>query len=242
MAQVNQPANLIDQVIALRKEVAELRKRVGLGNATISGGTFTVQGDGIIQMIDADGNLILYFGPDDRGQQVIRINRDLGLPVMHTYPVSGGNQYWALFDRGGRIVASDDAVSGTGMARPWIPVCFERVRLPTDMPSVTDSSFVTVWEANFNKSHPQIELWTVDGCDGGTTGEGQIVITGPGGAGGVVDSWSTTSAFGRNYRGPYDLPGEPYSGQVRVSVQYRRVSGSGNVYSIAMDATQRQSP
>lgn len=239
MAQVNQPTNLIDQVMALRKEVAELRKRVGIGNATISGGTFTVRQDGAIQMMDAAGNLILYFGPDDAGRQIIRIRRDGGRNVLYTHTIDNGEQYWALTDRAGTIVVSDDTVSGAGLARPWIPVSFERVR-SVDMPKVTSGSFETVWEANFNRSHPYIELYTVDGCDGATTAAAQVVITDPAGNSRVADTWTNGPGLGRHYRGPYALPGEAYSGAVRVSVQYRRTSGTGNVYAVVMDATQRQ--
>jgi hypothetical protein len=242
MAQVNQPTNLIDQVIALRKEVAELRKRVGIGNATISGGTFTVRQDGAIQMMDAAGNLILYFGPDEAGRQIIRIRRDGGRNVLYTHTIDNGEQYWALTDRAGTIVVSDDTVSGKGLARPWIPVAFERVR-GADMPRVTNGSFEGVWEANFNRSHPLIELYTVDGCDSGTTGAAQIVITDPvSGVRTVADSWTFGPGLGRTYRGPYALPGEAYAGPVRVAVEYRRTGGTGNVYAVVMDATQRQSP
>jgi hypothetical protein len=241
MGQVNQPSNLIDQVIALRKEVAELRKRVGIGNATISGGTFTVRQDGAIRMVDGSGNLVLYFGPDDNGRQIIRIARDGGREVLYTYAIANGEQYWALTDRTNTIVVSDDAVSGSGMARPWIPVSFERVRFK-DMPTVTNASFETVWEANFNRSHPYIELYSVDGCDTGTTGAAQVVITDPTtNTATVVDSWTNGSGLGRAYRGPYPLPGETYVGPVRVAVQYRRTGGTGNVYAVIMDATQRQS-
>lgn len=179
MGQVNQPATLIDQIIALRREVDELRKKVGIG-ATLTDGS-------------------------------------------------------------GEIAVSVDAGSGSGLARPWIPVPFEKVRL-VDMPVVTSSSFETVWEANFAKSHPLIGLYTVDGCDAGTTGAGQIVITDPATGGTeVVESWTNASGLGRTFRGPYALPGDVYDGPVRVAVRYRRTGGTGNVYALVMDATQQQS-
>src|SRR5687768_3120174 len=99
MGQINQPSSLVDQVVSLRREVDELRKRVGIGNATISGGTFTVQDNGVIKMVDADGNVILYFGPGGDGRQIIRIRRDGGKDVLYTYTIDGARQYWALTDR-----------------------------------------------------------------------------------------------------------------------------------------------
>jgi len=177
MGQVNHPATLIDQIIALRREVDELRRKVGIG-ATL---------------------------------------------------------------RSSEIAVAGDAGSDSELARPWTPVSFEKVRL-VDMPAVTSSSFETVWEANFAKSHPVIELYTVDGCDADTTGAGQIVITDPvtGGAE-VVDSWTNGTGLGRALRGPYPLPGDGDGGMVRVAVQYRRTGGTGNVYVVVMDAIQRQS-
>jgi hypothetical protein len=239
MAQINQPSNLVDQVVALRREVDELRKRVGIGNATISGGTFTVQDNGVIRMVDADGHVILYFGPGGDGKQIIRIRRDGGSDVMYTYTTDSGRQFWALTDGNSGIVASDDALSGSGLARPWIPVSLEQVRF-ANMPTVTNGSFETVWEANFQKTHPFVQLFTVEGCDSATNGEGQIVITDSHGAARVADSWSLGPGLGRHYRGPYALPGQPYDGEVRVAVNWRRTSGTGNVYAVAMDAVQRQ--
>ncbi|MET9647573.1 hypothetical protein ACFZB6_09045 [Streptomyces syringium] len=242
MGQVNQPSTLIDQVGQLRKELAELRKRVGIGNATISGGVFTVQRDGAVRMVDAAGNEVLYFGPDGTGRQVIRIARDGGRPVLHTYPTLSGQQHWALSDRSGGFVVSDDTGSGDGLATPWIPVAFEKVRF-ADMPSVTNASFETVWEANFQRSHPCVELYTVDGCDDGTTGEGRVVITDPvTGRAVVAGSWGSGGGPVRARRGPYALPGRCYAGPVRVAVDYRRTGGGGKVYAVVMDATQRQTP
>ncbi len=239
MAQINQPSSIVDQVVALRREVDELRKRVGIGNATISGGTFTVQDNGVIRMVDADGHTILYFGPGGDGKQIIRIRRDGGSDVMYTYTTDSGRQFWALTDGNSSIVASDDAASGSGLARPWIPVSFEQVRF-ANMPSVTNASFETVWEANFPKTHPFIQLFTVEGCDNATNGEGQVVITDSHGNSRVAASWTLGPGLGRNYRGPYALPGQPYDGEVRVAVNWRRSSGTGNVYAVAMDAVQRQ--
>jgi hypothetical protein len=177
MGQVNHPTTLIDQIIGLRREVDELRKKVGTG-ATLTG-------------------------------------------------------------RSGELAVSADSGLDSGLVRSWIPVLFEKVRL-ADMPAVTSSSFETVWEANFAKSHPFIELYTVDGCDTGTTGAGQIVITDPvTGGTEVADSWVNGSGIGRAPRGPYTLPGD-VDGPVRVAVQYRRTGGTGNVYAVVMDATQRQ--
>lgn len=46
MGKVNVPSNLLDRVRRLERELAEVRKRVGLGNASISTGSLTIQGGG----------------------------------------------------------------------------------------------------------------------------------------------------------------------------------------------------
>jgi hypothetical protein len=111
------------------------------------------------------------------------------------------------------------------------PVVFERVRIQ-DMPAVTNSEFETVWEAVVPRSYPLLDLYTVEGCDGDVTGEGQLVFVD---TGTVAESWTVATTLTRVYRGPYPLPsGRP----IRIAVQYRRTAGSGNVYTAVLGATQ----
>lgn len=121
--QVNQPSNLIDRVIALERELAAVRKKVGLSSAVISRGGLTLLDDSYIKVIDSDGVEILYIGPDAEGTQRFVLRREGGAPLMYTAGAAHfGRDYWAMTDSTGRVIVSDDAETGVGLSRPWLPV------------------------------------------------------------------------------------------------------------------------
>jgi hypothetical protein len=121
---------------------------------------------------------------------------------------------------------------------PWLPVAFGPVR-PQDLPTVTSSSFETVWEARFTKLYPFVALTTVQGCDEGTVGAAQLVATDlDTGAEEVVDAWPLGVGVAWARRGPYELSDDKYPGEVRLSVRYRRSKGAGAVRASVVDAAQ----
>jgi hypothetical protein len=121
------------------------------------------------------------------------------------------------------------------MGASWWVVPFRRSR-PRDLPVVTGRSFETMWEAEFARSGALLDLYTVDGCDTATTGEARIVVTDPvSGSARVADSWRSGPGLGRHHRGPFPLP---EAARIHLAVQYRRVSGTGNVYVVVADGVQ----
>lgn len=107
-----------------------------------------------------------------------------------------------------------------------VPVTFAVAR-PQDLPRVTSASFETVWVADLTGAYPRLGLDTMDGCDEGTSGEGQLVIGGE-----VVASWPVAPGLERTRRGPFTLP----ANTVRVEIAYRRSAGAGAVYGAVTDA------
>lgn len=172
--QVNQPSNLIDRIIKLERELAAVRKKVGLSSAIISRGGLTLVDDSYITMTDSDGVQILYIGPSPAGDQIIRIRREGGAPVLYTYKAPNfDGQFWALTDATGRIIMSDSAEVGAGLARPWIPVAlYPKFTTHTyttdpglgetfdymDIDTARLSGETVLWEGRASVSHPWVTI------------------------------------------------------------------------------------
>ncbi|MEU5847428.1 hypothetical protein [Saccharopolyspora shandongensis] len=240
MGQINRPGSLLDQIIALRRELATVRRTSGTGGRAISDGSLTIQRGGSLRMLDPDGTELVYLGPGPDGRQVIRFRRQGGGYILATYTTDDGRPAWALSAADGEPVVADDT-GGSGLARPWIPAPITRVR-QQDLPMVTAAEFETVVEARLVKTHPYVELSTLDTAEAGTAGEGRIVITDPTGRAEVVDTWTVGTEFADRRRGPFPLPGTPYAGTVTVAIQWRRTTGRGQLRSTALGLVQRHTP
>ncbi|MCI2421516.1 hypothetical protein MOQ72_29185 [Saccharopolyspora sp. K220] len=227
--QVNQPSNLLDRIKRAEQQLQRLWKAVGLASATISRGGLTLLQDAFLRMVDDNDTEILYFGPDTDGHQVMRIRREDGSQIMFTGQAAGGRDFWALSDSTGRIVASDDAASGVGLARPWLSVpmyplftiqggdVVAYMSLP-----VSELTGATIWEGRASISHPYI---TVDGQWGEASGDNtttyRLLINGN-----QVGSW--TPEFSTATFGPFDVA--PYIGLDWCSVRITATaSGTGAV-------------
>ncbi|MFI9387780.1 hypothetical protein [Kutzneria sp. NPDC052558] len=103
-----------------------------------------------------------------------------------------------------------------------------------DLPTVTAADFETVWQATVPVWCPALLLTTVDGCDVGTAGEGQLVLTDS--AGTRTVGWTCGEGLTRTVRGPFSLT----DGEVQLSVQYRRTTGSGVLRAQISDARQQR--
>lgn len=241
MGQVPRPGSLLDQITALRRELNTVRRGSGTGSGAISDGSLIIQRGGSLRMLDPDGTELVYFGPGPDGRQTIRFRRQGGGDILATHTTADGRPGWALSANSGDVVVADDPTAGDVLARPWIPAPMTPVR-PQDLPAVTSPEFETVVEARFTKTHAAVELSTLDTAEPGTTGEGRIVITDPAGRAEVVDTWTVGEQLADRRRGPFPLPGRPYSGAVSISVQWRRTTGRGQIRGTALGLIQRESP
>ncbi|MGW5647511.1 hypothetical protein [Saccharopolyspora sp. NPDC003762] len=237
MGQVNQPSNLLDRIKRAEQQIQRLWKSVGLASATISRGGLTLLQDAFLRMVDDNNTEILYFGPDTDGRQIMRIRREDGSRVMFTGKSAGGRDYWALADSTGRIVVSDDAASGVGLARPWLPVPLYQQFVPRTITTHTDGngevyayatidvsqvgSEKTLWEGRASVSHPYI---SVDGVWGRALGTPTITYRLK--VGGVeVGSWTGT-ALEVATKGPFDVSAQVGADWVPVTLT-ATTSGTG---------------
>lgn len=131
MGQVNQPSNLLDRLKRFERELQRLWKAVGLASATIARGGLTLIQDAFLRMVDDNGHEIVYIGPDAEGKQIFRLRREGGNLMMYTAGnAQFGRDFWAFTDSNGRVIVSDDAETGHGMARPWLPLVLYAAFVP----------------------------------------------------------------------------------------------------------------
>lgn len=188
MAQVNHPSNLLDRIVKLERELAEVRKKVGLSSATISSGGLTVDG-GFIKLIDPDGDEIVWMGPldpprpDGRLQQAFVVRDDTGAARIFVWDndpdgEGGYQQQVAINDPQGNRVFQDDKVTGHGLARPWLPLPITRPRR-LDWLKCAINSWETLFEIRMHRQQPKIWLSMMSGAsDGSTTGQVRIMMNG----------------------------------------------------------------
>lgn len=224
---------VVRELRALRAELEELRSARSGEAMSVGSGGIKITNDGYLQMVDDNGTQIMYFGPDPNGVQIARLRRENGSLMLYTGK-AGSNNFWALTDNQNKIIMSDDASSGKGLARPWLPVHL----MPTYMPNLPtagvtgtwciDSTQVVsetvLWEGRASVSHPYIHI---DGVWGHATGSGTVTYRLKL-AGTTVGTWTaTTGEVSR--RGPYSVGTSAGTDWVQVTVTAEQATGSGAV-------------
>lgn len=237
---------MLDQIREVRRELAEVRKAIGLTSATIERGGLTLLNDAFLRMVDDNDIEILYAGPDDQGRQIVRLRREGGGTVLYTYTIDNGQQYWSLTDRTGRILFSDDAVTGTGMARPWLPVVLYRLFLPgtplgddfgySNLPVANLGGETGLWEGRVSISHPKVEIDGVWGqASGVNTATYRLKV-----AGNTVGTWATGNGLEVGRHGPFDVAAFIGQDWARIEVTVS-ASGTGNIACQVLGCYLRQS-
>lgn len=236
MAQVNHPSNLIDRITQLERELAEVRKKVGLSSATINRGGLTLLNDSFIRMVDDNDTDILYAGPDEDGRQQFELRREGGEAILLTQGSDvWGRDFWSLWDSSGNVIVSDDAETGLGLARPWMPVplypkwgiantglVYDYAGIHTDDLPAGES---TLWEGRASIFHPWV---VVDGVWGGAS-SGMSITYRLKIAGDIVGEWTETGGLITAQRGRYDLSSYVGTDWQPVELTVSGVSGTGIV-------------
>lgn len=234
------PDWLAAELRELRRNVDELRAERSLGAASIEAGDLVLRSGSTLHVKHATGFDLLAVHRDAGGRYVIAIKRDDGSDalVIESTPIG---QYLAIKDQHGSIIMSNDASSGVGLARPWLPIPFARVdvspALNSGLATTQSGSFVAANEAFTHKQHPWATFrgYVSASSDGVTVGEARLVhgetvigtlTTDPGAA--LVDflDWQPSSVqFGQ---------------MMQLSYEIRRTAGTGSVYG-KVDGWWRQS-
>lgn len=224
---------VVRELATLRAEIEELRAARSGEATTIGHGGVTIVNDGYLRMVDDNGTQIMYFGPDANGFQIARLRRENGALLLYTGK-AGSNNFWALTDNLNKVIVSDDAIAGKGLARPWLPVFLT----PTFAPSLPaagatgtwciDSTQVVtevgLWEGRATISHPWIQ---VDGVWGHASGSGTVTYRLK--VNGIeVGNW-TAAAGVVSRQGPFSVADSVGRDWFSVQVTAQQTTGTGAV-------------
>lgn len=225
---------LIEQKID--RKIAEYARSGSSRNMSLSaGGRFTIKG-GALVVTAGDGSTSAYFGgiypamPDGNLQPGMILRREDGSIAAALYdptpdPASpdGFKQFFAIYDRAGNIVFSDDTASGQGHARPGLSGGFAAAQFANFRYSTTSASFVTLAEQWVRKQQPRLQVAVKASMDtAATTGELRVLVD-------DVQLGATAAqsfAIATNYFGPAAIAGY-HRDSVMVKIQGCVTSGSG---------------
>lgn len=224
---------VVRKIRDLEAQIEELRAARSGEAMSVGSGGITINDDGFLRMVDDNEKLVVYFGPDDAGRQVIRLQREGGKLVLYT-GWAGSTQFWALTDREGRVSFSDDALAGKGLARPWLPVYLTPTYVPSTpavgvtgtwcLDSTQVATEVGLWEGRASITHPWIQ---VDGVWGHATGSGTVTyrlkVNGT-----QVGTWTATSGV-VSRQGPFSVANWVGYDWSPVTVTAEQATGSGAV-------------
>lgn len=226
-------ATLMRRVVALEREVRELRAARRLESASVGAGGLQVVNGGRLAVSTPDEHRLLDAGQisdesfahgDGTPQQALFMRREDGSIVYgcFSYPPGGSEaQGWTWYDRAGSVVLAEDSASGTGLARPWIPTT---APTPSDTAlwgKTTVASFTTIATSYNVKWQPLLRVFAHTAAIGTATGDVQYAINGV--------AWGPSVAVGAtlDYTGPLD--GVGIGEQYTLDVQARRVTGTGSI-------------
>ncbi len=237
-------AHTPDGVEALAKRIKDLERRLDAiqsstpaRNTTISGGNgLTIKDGGRFTIVDPGGTVIAEFGalpqfpPRAPGQPQVGwiLRRDNGEWAGYCLTnVDGGVQSWNWTDRGGNVVLADDAFSGVGLARPYIPIPVWPNSLDaTAAQTTTSATYVDLWRGVFHRQHPKLRVSiTHDASVSGTTGNVRVLVDGTA-IGGTLTSGFTPLAATNDA----DITASgSHETEHTLTVQARRTAGTGTV-------------
>lgn len=128
MGQINLPTNILDRVKRVEDQISRLWRAVGLSSATIAAGGLTLLNNAFLKMLGPADNELVYIGPDEDDNQVVRISDAAGHIIFGS--VSGGT--------GGQRVAINPTPSGPA-----------RIEFYDDVASTTDRVSLSLNGASF---------------------------------------------------------------------------------------------
>lgn len=231
MTAVNHEEDLLTRILALEKQVKEMRRGT-LSNAVISSGNLEVRtSDGFTIMRVGD---ILYDGAVVSG---IATYRHDGSMQRIEWDTPGGGGHWAMFDEAGNIVVTEDSDSGQGLGRPWIPLhATPMSAITTPTQSTVSGTFAALWRVHGVKQHPRVTVQVFTKLDVGTTGEMRLAV-----AGVAVGEVRALQSGDNSYHLLDSTVDGAHTDGVQVDVEARRVAGAGTVRIEVVSVVGRES-
>lgn len=243
MAYTDQPEDMVSRVLRLENEVRDLRRLIGIKSAKIVDATLDLRNNSRLQIIDANGDLVVKLGSlgfnydDGTPQQGAELRYEDGTAALTVWNPNAHSvadrQYVGLWN-GGNLIVSSDANSGFGLARPWLPIAFQRADVAS-WAQTTSAAYVGLVEAWTHQQHPWFEARIAVTGNVGTTGDARVTVDGVAVGDPVLFDGTNASVQVRSAR----VVGA-FGQQRQVMLEVRRLTGAGSV-SAKVDAWWRQS-
>ncbi|MCP3801862.1 hypothetical protein NLX83_21585 [Allokutzneria sp. A3M-2-11 16] len=228
--------DLLAWVKRIENRMDEADRRT-LYSVVISSGGLTIRDLGGITAQDLDGDTTFFTGgfggdwsrPDGTAQPITYIADDRGawrIAVFDNTPNSGVyRQFAAVFDYSGNIVLGDDAESGQGLARPYIPLSVSAAQYKA-WPATAATGWETLETIRYCKQHPRIDVHLRATTDTDPATRGEVRLREQGGTViGPVHAIEYAQTL-RYSNGP--VPGD-FSDLREVHLEARRTAGTGVV-------------
>lgn len=153
--------------------------------------------------------------------------RSDGSVVLWSYSrVSDGYGYFAIYDKSGNVIMSDDAAGELGLARPWIPLSFvntTELATPPAARSTTATTDTAVVTSYINMQHPRLHFQAYVSNAGGGTCEYKFKNLSNG------TTMFTGTSTGGYVSGDMDLGVWSFGDEVQMDLTIRRSAGAGAV-------------
>ncbi len=219
MGVVNHSEDLLTRIRDLERQVRELRR------GTLFGAAIT---QGSLEVRTPEGDVIARIGEIEIGESTaygMSVYRRNGTLQARFFDTPGGGGYWSLHDEQGSIVVSNDTVSGSGLATPYLTGTFMPYSEVSTPPiPTTSATFVTTHRAHLPRQHPRVRILLLCDSDADTTGE--VILM----QGGVQVGPTVTVELGSNVYTWLDAPvSGPLFQMMYLDLQVRRTAGTGSV-------------
>ncbi|WP_327703646.1 hypothetical protein OG530_19340 [Streptomyces decoyicus] len=231
------PQSLARRLAAVERDLSELRAARRLEQATVgaggvrivNGGRHAMDTNSGVRMVDIGAFADQRFNhPDGTAQQGMWLRREDGSTIFSLFAGQGEtNQAWSWRDRAGNQVLADDTASGSGLARPYLPVPMSPA---FDggwdyWPRTANTTMSELWAARIYKQQPKIVVVAEASMDtSGATGQIELTV-------GNIARGPVSVSFGAAFYtlGPYDISAFAHMQAINVSLTGRRATGTGAI-------------
>lgn len=221
------------------ERLASIERRLEAAEGTRTLRSAAIDEPGVLQVKTALGTVTAFIGRLADGMMGFIFRRQNGVAAMtlQQNAQDTSTQFWALWDRSGNIVVSDDATSGQGLATPWLPIPMYSCDYTT-WAGTDSTTFVKMYETPFGyKQQPRMYVRARATSDESTTtGEIRLMVDG------VQIGTTQTVSFALAYYdfGPLAVAGA-HRTAMQVQIECRVTAGPGKIRATAVGAAGRGS-
>jgi len=218
------PSDLVRQTLQIQDRLGTLENTPRAANTSVDTGHWQFKASNGVVMLDLGDQ-----GPSF-GRGWVFQRGDSGIPAF----ALGGNQasgrqFWRMIDNSLNDIVTDDAFSGVGLARPYIPYLpvrgVDTVSSSLAM-TTTSTSFVTAYEIHGVKQHPRVNVMYLCNVPAGLTAEIQLVDTT---SGTVLIAGPNTASTGFGINNLVGNAIGQHLDNLNVTLQFRVASGAGTI-------------